>query len=302
MNVTSIGRSLSEPSEYAHPDALVEAAWLEEHLADPEIRIVESNEDVLLYDLGHIPGAAHIDWRRDLQDDLIRDYPSVERFAELCSRHGITPHTTVIFYGDKSNWWACYAFWVFELFGHSKLKILNGGREKWIREDRPLTRARHHFETVEYPVPSRRRDVEIRAFATDALGHSENARPLLDVRSPGEFKGDVTHMPEYPQEGVLRGGHIPGAVNIPWKSAANDDGTFKSRAELSDIYERQGGLQSGEDTIVYCRIGERSSHTWFTLKYLLGHEGVRNYDGSWCEWGNRIGVPIARGETASTNA
>jgi len=282
-------------SNYAHPEALVSPEWLAENLNAPGIRIVESNEDILLYGTGHIPGAVHIDWTTDLQDRTYRDYISPEAFAELCSKNGITPDTTVIFYGDKSNWWACYALWAFRLFGHTKVKVLNGGRDKWIAEGRELTREIPHFARTDYPVPARRLDAEIRAFYEDALKHSEAKLPLVDVRSPGEFKGDITHMPEYPQEGVLRGGHIPGAKSVPWKRAAKDDGTFKSADELREIYEGEIGLKPADDVVAYCRIGERSSHTWFVLTYLLGYEKVRNYDGSWTEWGNRVRAPIERG-------
>jgi thiosulfate/3-mercaptopyruvate sulfurtransferase len=280
---------------YAHPEVLVSTEWLAEHLTDPGVRIVESNEDVLLYDTGHIPGAVHIDWREDLQDPLVRDYISPESFAELCSRHGITPETTCIFYGDKSNWWACYALWAFRLFGHEKVRILNGGRDKWLVESRPITKEKPACPRTSYPVPPGRRDAEIRAFYDDTLAHMQARRPLIDVRSPGEFKGDVTHMPEYPQEGVLRGGHIPGAKSVPWKTAVNEDGTFKSADELRMIYAEQCGLKPEDDIVAYCRIGERSSHTWFVLHYLLGYPKVRNYDGSWTEWGNRVRAPIERG-------
>jgi thiosulfate/3-mercaptopyruvate sulfurtransferase len=281
-------------SEYAHPEALVSTEWLAGHLQEPNTRIVESNEDVLLYDTGHIPGAVHIDWRQDLQDPLVRDYISPEAFAELCSRNGIGRDTTCIFYGDKSNWWACYALWAFRLFGHEKVKILNGGRDKWISEGRPMTREKPNPPRVNYPVPSRRHDAEIRAFYEEALAQSESGRPLIDVRSPGEYRGEVTHMPEYPQEGVLRGGHIPRAKSVPWKTAANDDATFKSRKDLEKIYSEGCGLKRGEEVVAYCRIGERSSHTWFVLTYLLGYPKVRNYDGSWTEWGNRVRAPIER--------
>lgn len=281
--------------QYAHPEVLVSTEWLEQHLQDPDLRIVESNEDVLLYSTGHIPGAVHIDWRDDLQDALVRDYISPEAFASLCARNGISPETTVLFYGDKSNWWACYALWAFRLYGHTKVKILNGGRDKWVAEGRPLTKDRPQVPTdVQYPVPLGRRDEEIRAFADDTLAHMKAKLPLIDVRSPGEFKGEVTHMPEYPQEGVLRGGHIPGAKSIPWKTAANADGTFKSADELRKIYTEECGLQPDSDIVAYCRIGERSSHTWFVLQYLLGYKKVRNYDGSWTEWGNKVRAPIER--------
>ena len=280
--------------QYAHPEALVSTDWLVEHLHEPGHRIIESNEDVLLYSTGHIPGAVHIDWREDLQDPLVRDYITPEGFAELCSRNGISRETTCVFYGDKSNWWSCYALWAFRLFGHEKVKILDGGRDKWVKDGRPMTKEKPEYPRADYPVPPKRYDDEIRAFYEDALAQSQAKRALIDVRSPGEFKGDVTHMPEYPQEGVLRGGHIPGARSVPWKTAANDDGTFKSADELRKIYTEGCGLRSGEDIVAYCRIGERSSHTWFVLTYLLGYPNVRNYDGSWTEWGNRVRAPIER--------
>ncbi|MES2706868.1 MAG: sulfurtransferase [Verrucomicrobiota bacterium] len=281
-------------SSYAHPEALVSTEWLAGHLDDSDIRIVESNEDVLLYDTGHIPGAVHIDWRQDLNDQTVRDYIGTEGFAALASRHGITPDTTVIFYGDKSNWWATYALWVFQLFGHDKVRILDGGRSKWVAENRPLTRGVPKNEPSAYPVPPARLDAEIRAFADETLAHHKAGLPLVDVRSPGEFSGEITHMPEYPQEGVLRGGHIPGAKSQPWAKAANADGTFKTAEELSALYEKDLGLKKDDDIIAYCRIGERSSHTWFVLKYLLGFGKVRNYDGSWTEWGNTVRAPVER--------
>jgi thiosulfate/3-mercaptopyruvate sulfurtransferase len=256
---------------YVHPEVLVDGEWLQAHANDPGVRTIESNEDILLYDTGHIPGAVHIDWRADLNDPVQRDYISPQAFAALCSRHGITPETVCVFYGDKSNWWACYALWVFQLFGHEKVRILNGGRDKWIKDGRPLTKEKPAYPKSSYPVP-----------------------PLVDVRSPGEFSGEITHMPEYPQEGVLRGGHIPGAKSVPWKTACQEDGTFKSAEDLRRIYTVEKGVKPEEDTIVYCRIGERSSHTWFVLHYLLGYPRVRNYDGSWTEWGNRVRAPIER--------
>lgn len=279
-------------ADYANPEAVVDAEWLAQHLEDPSICIVESNEDVLLYDTGHIPGAVHIDWRADLNDPLVRDYISPAKFAEVCGRNGIGPDTTVIFYGDKANWWACYALWVFRLFGHDKAKVLDGGRDKWKAENRPMTRERPNRAPVRYPVPAKRDDETIRAFFADALAHSQAKKPMVDVRSPGEFRGEITHMPEYPQEGVLRGGHVPGAHSVPWKTAANDDGTFKSADELKKIYTEKLGLKKSDDIIVYCRIGERSSHTWFVLTQLLGYDKVRNYDGSWTEWGNMVRAPI----------
>jgi thiosulfate/3-mercaptopyruvate sulfurtransferase len=280
---------------YAHPEALVTTQWVAEHLSDPGLRLVESNEDILLYDTGHLQGAVHIDWRSDLQDQTIRDYIQPAEFAALCERHGISNDTTVVFYGDKSNWWACYALWTFRLFGHTKVKILDGGRDKWIAEGRHLTRAIPHFPHGHYTPVAKRQDEEIRAFFDQTLAHSQAGLPLVDVRSPGEFRGEITHMPEYPQEGVLRGGHIPGAASVPWKTAVNEDSTFKSAAELRRIYEVEAELAHDQNVIAYCRIGERSSHTWFVLTYLLGYKNVRNYDGSWTEWGNRVGAPIERG-------
>jgi thiosulfate/3-mercaptopyruvate sulfurtransferase len=280
---------------YAHPEALVTTQWVAEHLSDSGLRLVESNEDILLYDTGHLQGAVHIDWRSDLQDQTIRDYIQPAEFAALCERHGISNDTTVVFYGDKSNWWACYALWTFRLFGHTKVKIMDGGRDKWIAEGRHLTRAVPHFPHGHYTPVAKRQDEEIRAFFDQTLAHSNAGLPLVDVRSPGEFRGEITHMPEYPQEGVLRGGHIPGAASVPWKTAVNEDSTFKSAAELRRIYEIEAGLVHDQNVIAYCRIGERSSHTWFVLTYLLGYKNVRNYDGSWTEWGNRVGAPIERG-------
>ncbi len=286
---------MSQPkSQYAHPEVLVSTEWLADHLHEPNTRIVESNEDVLLYETSHIPGAVHIDWRLDLQDPVVRDYINPEAFADLCSRNGIDPDTTVIFYGDKSNWWACYALWAFRLFGHGKVKILDGGRDKWAKEGRQLTKEKPHYPPANYPAPLKRHDEDIRAFYEDALAHSEAKRPLIDVRSPGEYSGEVTHMPEYPQEGVLRGGHVPGAKSVPWKKAVNDDATFKSAEDLRKIYTEECALDRESDIIAYCRIGERSSHTWFVLHYLLGYENVRNYDGSWTEWGNKVRAPIER--------
>lgn len=280
-------------NEYANPDVLVSTDWVAQHLNDPNVRIVESNEDVLLYDTGHIPGAVNIDWHADLNDPLQRDYINPEQFAALMSRNGISPDTTVVFYGDKNNWWATYAYWVFQLFGHKNAKIMNGGRMKWVAEGRELTKERPSYPPTNYPVPERD-DSKIRAFRDDVLKHQAAGKPLVDVRSPGEYRGELLHMADYPQEGAVRGGHIPGARNVPWARAANPDGTFKSAEELRAIYEEEQGLKPGDEIIAYCRIGERSSHTWFVLSKLLGYENVRNYDGSWTEWGNSVRVPIER--------
>ena len=284
---------MSETSSYAQPDVLVSTAWLADHLHDPDVRLAESNEDVLLYETGHIPGAVNIDWHNDLNDPLVRDYINPAKFAELMRRHGITPETTVIFYGDKNNWWATYAFWVFQLFGHTNAKLLDGGRAKWIAEGRELSRERPSYPRSSYPLPTRD-DAAIRAFRDDVLKQIVAGKPLVDVRSPAEFKGELLHMADYPQEGSLRGGHIPGAKSVPWARAANPDGTFKSAEDLRAIYEQEQGLKAEDGVITYCRIGERSSHTWFVLTYLLGYPNVRNYDGSWTEWGNGVRLPIER--------
>jgi len=278
---------------YANPDVLVSTDWVAQHLNDPKIRLVESNEDVLLYDTGHIPGAVNIDWHADLNDPLVRDYVSPQQFASVLSRNGISPDTTVVFYGDKNNWWASYAFWVFQLFGHKNAKLMNGGRMKWVAEGRELSKERPSYPASNYPVPNRD-DSKIRAFREDVLKHQAAGKPLVDVRSPGEYRGELLHMADYPQEGAVRGGHIPGAKSVPWARAANPDGTFKSAEDLRAIYEGEQGLKSSDDIVAYCRIGERSSHSWFVLTYLLGYPNVRNYDGSWTEWGNSVRVPIER--------
>lgn len=278
---------------YARPDALVSTEWVAAHLDDPSIRLVESNEDILLYDVGHIPGAVKVDWHADLNDPVERDYINETQFAALMARLGIANDTTVIFYGDKNNWWATYAYWVFQLFGHTNAKIMDGGRMKWVAEGRPLTRETPTYPATTY-VAQKRNDALIRAFRDDVLAHVKAGLPLVDVRSPGEYKGELLHMADYPQEGALRGGHIPGAKNVPWARAANPDGTFKSAEELRAIYEQEQGLKPTDDVIAYCRIGERSSHTWFVLTRLLGYESVRNYDGSWTEWGNGVRLPIER--------
>lgn len=278
---------------YAHPEAVVTTAWVADHLNDPKVRIVESDEDVLLYEQGHIPGAVKIDWVGDLNDRVRRDYLSRADFERLMSEKGISNETTVVFYGDKNNWWACYAFWVFQLFGHTNAKVMDGGRQKWIEEGRPLTREVPSYPPTTYRAPERA-DYKIRAFRDQVLQHVLNGQPLVDVRSPAEYTGELIHMENYPQEGALRGGHIPGAKNIPWARAVNPDGTFKTAEELRAIYEQEQGLSPEQNIIAYCRIGERSSHTWFVLTYLLGYPSVRNYDGSWTEWGNLVGAPIEK--------
>src|SRR4051812_49062464 len=279
---------------YAHPERLVTTSWLADHPHDPRLVVVESDEDVLLYATGHIPGAVKVDWHTELNDQVSRDYLDAEGFARLCSAKGIGRDDTVVFYGDNFNWWAAYALWVFTLFGHPDVRLLDGGRQKWIDEGRELTRERPTRPPADYPT-ALRNDAPVRAFREQVLAHITVGRPLVDVRSPQEYTGELTHMPSYPQEGALRGGHIPGAVNKPWKAAANDDGSFKSADDLRKIYADELGLQPADDIIAYCRIGERSSHTWFVLTHLLGYPQVRNYDGSWTEWGNLVRAPIAKG-------
>jgi thiosulfate/3-mercaptopyruvate sulfurtransferase len=279
---------------FAHPDKVVSTQWVAEHLNDPGVRIVESNEDILLYSRGHIPGAVQIDWIADLNDPVTRDYLNRQQFERLMSRSGISNDTLVIFYGDKSNWWACYALWIFELFSHTKTAIMDGGRLKWEKEGRLLTTEVPTVPITAYQAPDRT-DYKIRAFRDDVLKHVQAGLPLVDVRSPGEYSGQLFHMEGYPQEGSLRTGHIRGAVSVPWARAANpEDGTFKPVAQLRQLYEQEQGLKSTDSIVAYCRIGERSSHTWFVLKYLLGYPNVRNYDGSWTEWGNLVGAPIEK--------
>src|SRR5882672_6216942 len=267
----------TDPAEklqrYAHPERLVTTDWLARHAEDP--------------------GLVKVDWHTDLQDPVARDYLGGEGFARLMSEKGIGRHDTIVFYGDNFNWWAAYALWVFRLFGHKDLRLLDGGRACWIAEGRPITTDATSATATHYPVVERS-DEEIRAFRDDVYAHVRAGEPLVDVRSPEEYAGTKLHMPEYPQEGALRGGHIPGAASVPWKKAANEDGTFKSTDQLREIYEKEQGLSPDDDVIAYCRIGERSSHTWFVLTHLLGFGHVRNYDGSWTEWGNLVRAPIER--------
>jgi thiosulfate/3-mercaptopyruvate sulfurtransferase len=279
-------------ADYTHPERLVTTDWLAKHLGTPGLVVVESDEDVLLYDSGHIPGAVKVDWHTELNDQVTRDYLDGAHFAALLSAKGIGRDDTVVIYGDKNNWWAAYAMWVFSLFGHPDVRLLDGGRTAWIAEGRALTTEVPTAAPWQYPVVERD-DTTIRAFKEQVLAHV--GKPLVDVRSPGEYSGEITHMPDYPQEGVLRGGHIPGAASVPWARAAAEDGRFRSRTELEAIYQQEQGLSPDDDVIAYCRIGERSSHTWFVLTYLLGFGRVRNYDGSWTEWGNSVRVPIAVG-------
>ena len=277
---------------YAHPEYLVETDWVAEHQDDPQVRIIESDEDPLLYKMGHIPGAVQVDWFTTLQHPLRRDFLTKEQFEQICAQLGIANDTMVVFYGDKSNWFACYALWLFEYYGHKNIKIMNGGRAKWELEGRPMSKSTPSYPSTNYS--AKEPDKSIRAFRDQVFSQIEARKPLVDVRSPKEYTGELLHMPNYPQEGATRGGHIPGAVNIPWSMAVNEaDSTFKTPAELRSLYEGKD-IKPDKDIIAYCRIGERSSLTWFVLKYLLGYPNVKNYDGSWTEWGNLVDAPIEK--------
>jgi thiosulfate/3-mercaptopyruvate sulfurtransferase len=283
-----------EDRGYAHPEVLVSTEWVWAHRDDPKVRIAESDEDLLLYDTGHIPGAVKIDWIQDLNDPIIRDYLDQQRMTQLLRGKGINQDTTIVFYGDKNNWWACYAFWVLKLFGVENLRIMDGGRMLWEKEGRSLVTEKPSYPQGNISLAPRN-DRAIRAFRDDVLKHLETKGQMVDVRSPEEYRGERMHMPEYPNEGAVRGGHVPGAKSIPWARAIDSEThTFKSAADLRKIYQEDNGFRPDGDTIAYCRIGERSSHTWFVLTYLLGFKKVRNYDGSWTEWGNSVGVPIEK--------
>ncbi|MFD5214912.1 sulfurtransferase [Microbacterium sp. NPDC058345] len=280
-------------AEYAEPGRLVTTEWLAANLDTPGVVVVESDEDVLLYETGHIPGAVKVDWHTELNDPVVRDYVDGEGFAELLSRKGIARDDTVIIYGDKNNWWAAYALWVFSLFGHEDVRLLDGGRDRWIAEGRELTTEPAARPATAYPVVERD-DSVLRAYKDDVLAFIGKG-PLIDVRSPEEYSGERTSAPAYPEEGALRAGHIPTAQSVPWGRAVAEDGGFRTRAELEEIYLDGAGISHDDPVIAYCRIGERSSHTWFVLKHLLGLGDVRNYDGSWTEWGSAVRVPIVSG-------
>ncbi|OZB88725.1 MAG: sulfurtransferase [Microbacterium sp. 14-71-5] len=284
-------------AEYAEPGRLVSTDWLAAHLGEPGLVVVESDEDVLLYETGHIPGAVKVDWHTELNDPVVRDYVDGAGFSALLSRKGISRDDTVVIYGDKNNWWAAYALWVFSLFGHEDVRLLDGGRDRWISEGREITTELPARAATAYPVVERD-DSVLRAYKDDVLAHLGN--PLIDVRSPEEYNGSRTSAPAYPEEGALRAGHIPTAQNVPWAKVDAEDGGFKPRTELEAIYLDGAGLKAGDDVVAYCRIGERSAHTWFVLKHLLGFENVRNYDGSWTEWGSAVRVPIVTGEEPGT--
>ena len=283
-------------NEYAHPEVLVDTQWIEEHLKDEKVRIAEVDYDPTAnYELGHIPGSVLIKWKADINDPIARNILNKQAFEDLLQRIGVNNDTTLALYGDFNNWFAAFAFWVFKYYGFNDVRIINGGRKKWLQEDRPLTKDVRNYTKGNYKVAEKEPDSNIRVYldyVRNTLG--SKSKSLVDVRSPKEFTGEILAPPEYPTEHAQRGGHIPGATNIPWSQAVNDsDGTFKSAGELKTLYESKG-ITPDKEIITYCRIGERSSHTWFALKYLLGYPNVKNYDGSWTEWGNIIANPIEK--------
>ncbi|GCE47498.1 thiosulfate/3-mercaptopyruvate sulfurtransferase [Thermosporothrix hazakensis] len=279
-------------AEYAHPEVLVNVQWVADNLQNPKVRLIEADEDVLLYDIGHIPGAVKLDWNVDVQNPLSRDFIDKEGFEKLLSKWGITNDTTIVLYGDKNNWYATYAFWLFKLYGHKDLRILNGGRAAWEAAGQPYTKDVPTYQETNYQAQPANEG--IRAFRDQIFERlGDPGLALVDVRSPQEYSGELLHMVNYPQEGAQRAGHIPGAKNIPWATGAREDGTFKSADELRKLYEEKG-ITPDKDVITYCRIGERAAYSWFILTQLLGYQNVRNYDGSWTEWGSLVRSPIER--------
>ncbi|GGC73449.1 sulfurtransferase [Hoyosella rhizosphaerae] len=276
----------------ARSDVLVSADWAEQNLNQPNIVLIEVDEDTSAYDGGHIEGAVKIDWKTDLQDPVRRDFVNQEQFSALLSEKGISNDDTVVLYGGNNNWFAAYAYWYFKLYGHEDVKLLDGGRKKWELDGRPLVQEVPKREATNYT--AKPQDVSIRAFRDETIA-AIGVKNLVDVRSPDEFSGKILAPAHLPQEQSQRAGHIPTALSVPWSKAANEDGTFKSDDELRQLYKEEG-LDEGKDIIAYCRIGERSSHTWFALRELLGYENVKNYDGSWTEYGSLVGVPIELGE------
>jgi len=278
-------------AEYAK-DVLVDTQWVEDHLDDSSIRIVEVDENPGLYAEAHIPGAIGFDWKTDLQDQVKRDFLGPDEFGELFGSHGVSDDHTVVLYGDRNNWFAAYTYWYLKFYGHHAVKLMNGPREKWISEGRPTSTDLPSHETASFKAQPG--DDSIRALREEVLATLDSQTKLVDVRSPQEFSGELIAMAGYEQEGAQRGGHIPGAASVPWAQAVTENGTFKSADELRELYEGKQVLSGDNDVVTYCRIGERSAHTWFVLHELLEFPHVRNYDGSWTEWGSLVGAPIER--------
>lgn len=279
--------------DYAHPERVVSAAWLSARLGMPGLKVVESDEDTLLYNIGHLPGAVRIDWHTDLNDPITRDFIDGEAFAQLMSDKGISRDDTVVVYGDKSNWWAAYTLWVFELFGHPDVRLLDGGRDAWMGEERDTSFEVPDYPPTDYPVVQRR-DEEFRVFVDEVRELvDKNTATIIDVRSEDEYSGHAATPEEDNAPATLRSGHIPGALNIPWGGAVYPNANFRP---VDDIRKQYATLDPAADTVLYCHLGDRSAHTWFVLKYILGFDNVRNYDGSWTEWGNMVRVPIHQGD------
>ncbi len=283
---------MAENKGYAHPEVLVDADWVEAHLHDPKVRLIEVDVDTSAYEQGHIPGAVGFNWQKELQDQVVRAPVSQAQLEALLSQAGVNNDTTIVLYGDNNNWFAAWALWILKYYGHSDVRLLDGGRVKWVADKRELTTQVPSYEQTSYHANAPEED--IRAYRDYILSHlRQQGFALVDVRSPGEYSGELLAPANLPQEGAQRGGHIPGAANIPWSQAVNADGTFKSADELRTLYGGKDVTQDKE-VVAYCRIGERSSHTWYVLHYLLGYPNVRNYDGSWTEWGSLIGAPIEK--------
>jgi thiosulfate/3-mercaptopyruvate sulfurtransferase len=273
-------------------DVLVDTQWVQDHLDDDSIRIVEVDENPALYKEAHIPGAIGLDWQKDLQDPVKRDFLEAGAFGDLFGSRGISNDHTIVLYGDRNNWFAAYTYWYLKYYGHDSVKLMNGPREKWIAEDRPTTADVPEFDSQSFKANDG--DASIRAMRDEVLTSLDTRTNLVDVRSPAEFSGEIIAMAGYEQEGAQRAGHIPGAASVPWAQAVKEDGTFKDAGELEELYKAKGVLNGDNPVIAYCRIGERSAHTWFVLHELLGHDDVKNYDGSWTEWGNMVNVPIEK--------